>query len=347
MCGACCQPQTNCSKTYSDDWCYSPQGEDMAAKPVTLRLKTKAGQHVVNHLTSESTINDLKTVASEHAHIPSAALRLLSGFPPKPVDITDGSKSLHLLNIRHGDTVIVEEDSVIVKEDSVPTIPPSEVVPGDTVLRAIQSQYMSGGGILTRQVVPANNSCLFTAFNLTMKGGRVDLTSSKPTRDLIATIVASDPLKYNDAFLGKCNAEYCSWIRDSESWGGAIEVSILSAHYSVEICVVDTQAVRINRFGEDQHYKERVLLIYDGIHYDCLVFEPADPTLPAIARFPTSDNGVLSQAMELAAEAKSSRQYTDVKNLSLKCLVCGKGLGGPTDAQTHAKDTGHINFGEM
>ena len=311
----------------------------MAAKPVTLRLKTKTGQQVVNHLTSESTINDLKAVASERAHIPPTALRLLSGFPPKPVDVTDGTKSLGLLNIRHGDTVILEEESV-------PTIAPPEVH-SDTVLSAIQSQYMSGGGILTRQVVPANNSCLFTAFNLTMKGGRVDLTSSKPTRDLIATIVASDPLKYNDAFLGKSNAEYCSWIRDSESWGGAIEVSILSLHYSVEICVVDTQAVRINRFGEDHHYKERVLLIYDGIHYDCLVFEPADPTLPAIARFSTSDNGVLSQAMELAAEAKSSRQYTDVKNLSLKCLVCGKGLGGPMDAQTHATDTGHINFGEM
>lgn len=314
----------------------------MAGKPLSLRLKTKTGQRVVSHLTPESTVEDLKVIAAEHAHIPSTALRLLAGFPPKPVDVTDGSKSLHLLNIRHGDTVIVEEDSRV----AAATIKSAEGH-SDTVLREIQSQYLSGGGILTREVVPANNSCLFTAFNLAMKGGRLDLASAKPTRELIATIVASDPVKYNEAFLGKSNAEYCLWIRDSESWGGAIEVSMLSMHYRVEIDVVDTQAVRINRFGEDQHYDERVLLIYDGIHYDCLVFEPADPTMHPITKFPTSDNNILSQAMELAAEAKSSRQYTDVKNLSLKCLVCGKGLPGPVDAQTHAKDTGHINFGEM
>ena len=314
----------------------------MAGKTLSLRLKTKAGQRVVSHLTPESTVDDLKMIAAEHAHIPSSALRLLAGFPPKPVDVTDGSRSLQSLNIRHGDTVIVEEDSRI-------DPPPVTLTEGhsDSVLREIQSQYLSGGGILTRQVVPANNSCLFTAFNLAMNSGQLDLASARPTRELIARIVAGDPVKYNDAFLGKTNAEYCSWIRDSESWGGAIEVSILSTHYKLEIDVVDTQAVRINRFGEDQHYAERVLLIYDGIHYDCLMLEPADPSLRCVTKFPTSDSKILSQAMELAEEAKSSRQYTDVKNLTLKCLVCGKGLARPTDAETHAKETGHINFGEM
>lgn len=37
---------------------------------------------------------------------------------------------------------------------------------------------------------------------------------------VIAGTVASDPEKYNEAFLGKPNGEYCNWIRDSEKWGG-------------------------------------------------------------------------------------------------------------------------------
>lgn len=37
---------------------------------------------------------------------------------------------------------------------------------------------------------------------------------------VIAATVASDPDKYSEAFLGKPNAEYCTWILDSEKWGG-------------------------------------------------------------------------------------------------------------------------------
>ena len=39
---------------------------------------------------------------------------------------------------------------------------------------------------------------------------------------------------------------------------------------------VDTQNVRLNRFGEDCNYGQRILLIYDGIHYDPLMFESLD-----------------------------------------------------------------------
>ena len=42
-----------------------------------------------------------------------------------------------------------------------------------------------------------------------------------------------------------------------------------------------------------------------------------------------------------------ARQYTDLANFSLRCLVCGQPLQGQTDAQSHAMATGHINFGEV
>jgi Predicted cysteine protease (OTU family) len=63
--------------------------------------------------------------------------------------------------------------------------------------------------------------------------------------------------------------------------------------------------------------------------------------------FLTSDEQVLQQAEELAQEAKLSKQYTDLGNFTIKCLVCGQLLTGQVQAQQHAKDTGHISFGEV
>ena len=172
-----------------------------------------------------------------------------------------------------------------------------------------------------------------------MNGGQLDVDCADSMRELVSGIVCSDPDTYSEVVLGKTNESYCIWILDSSSWGGAIEISILTKHYAVEIAVVDTQSVRIDRFGEDQGYSERIYLMYDGIHYDPLV--KFNQTV-----FSTTDDLVMCQALSLAAEAKQMRQYTDVKNFSLRCLICQKALRGQDEAQQHAKESGHINFGE-
>jgi hypothetical protein len=38
--------------------------------------------------------------------------------------------------------------------------------------------------------------------------------------EVIAATVASDPEKFNEAFLGIPNEAYCAWILDNEKWGG-------------------------------------------------------------------------------------------------------------------------------
>lgn len=63
--------------------------------------------------------------------------------------------------------------------------------------------------------------------------------------------------------------------------------------------------------------------------------------------FPSSNEKVLLEAAELAQEAKSSRQYTDVDKFTLLCLECRTHLKGQIEAQQHAKSTGHTNFGEV
>ncbi|XP_062609107.1 ubiquitin thioesterase OTU1-like [Saccostrea cucullata] len=304
-----------------------------------LRCKTKTGQHILTGLNPTSQISELKDKIVEVTKIPRAAITIRQGYPPKVIDISDDTSLLSSLSFRSGDTLIVEENRKHQQE-----VQQQQTREIDNV---IQKQSMNSKGILMRNVVPADNSCLFTSINALMNKGVVDLSCSKAMREIIAGVVMSDPVNFSEAFLGKTNNAYCHWIMNPGSWGGAIEISILSQYFNVEIAVVDTQSCRIDRFGEDKMYKERIFVIYDGIHYDPLIMEPLDPSLPVQTIFPTNDASVLAQAMEIASEAKASRQFTDVGNFSIKCLVCQKLLTGQGEAQAHAKATGHINFGEV
>jgi len=267
----------------------------------------------------------------------------LQGFPPKVIETNDETL-LTTLGIRSGDTLLADKLSQTDQQVPEPVCETRILKPTSDPLLAQASQ-----GILTRKVVPANNSCLFTSIDfLIEERTSVNLDCEKAMRELIATIVQTNKDTYSSAILGKSNKDYCKWIKSSDSWGGAIEIAILSQCYSIEIDVVDTQSGRIDRFGEDQDYSHRILIIYDGIHYDALVLESLDPSrLSYRHKFPTLEHSILIMAQELANEAKSSRQFTDVNQFSLRCLVCQKCLKGQTEAQLHAKNTGHINFGEV
>lgn len=164
-------------------------------------------------------------------------------------------------------------------------------------------------------------------------------------RQIIAMEVGTDTETYNEAMLGKPNKEYCAWIQQPSSWGGAIEVAILSRFYGLEMAVVDTINSIINRFGEDKNYGQRVFLLFDGVHYDPLYLEQSDGGIQTI--FPAEDEDIYREAEQLAHEAKSSRQFTDLNKFTLKCMICNKFLTGQVEAQKHAKETMHTNFGEV
>lgn len=202
---------------------------------------------------------------------------------------------------------------------------------------------MYDDGLLYRYEVPSDNSCLFSAIAFCFSSS--ESLDVGYLRQLIAGIVSSDREKYNDAFLGRSNDDYCKWILNPDSWGGGIEVAILSQFYAHEIIVVNIQSESLSRFGEDQNYPNRILLLYDGIHYDALYFESYTvPTKQTV--FPTNHDTILSLALTLAKEAKQAHQYTDLSNFQLKCNVCSTLLKGQADAQAHAKKTGHVDFSE-
>ena len=212
--------------------------------------------------------------------------------------------------------------------------------------QADQIPVCSSTGYLLRHPVPSNNSCLFISVHFCLTNGVVDDQIGKSMRKIIADTVASDKERFTDAVLGKSNADYCKWILDDNNWGGAIELSILCKYYQTEIVAIDTKNTILNRFGEDSHYPQRMLLIYDGLHYDPLKFQPIDENRPVQTLFPSDNIEVLSLAEEVAKELKQSHQFTDLKAIQMMCSTCESTFDAK-NAHEHATRTGHTNFKEI
>ncbi|KAH7842254.1 hypothetical protein Vadar_003290 [Vaccinium darrowii] len=204
-------------------------------------------------------------------------------------------------------------------------------------------------GAIVRRVIPADNSCLFNAVGYVMDH---DKNKAPELRQVIAATVASDPTQYSEAFLGKPNEEYCAWILNPEKWGGAIELAILSDYYGREIGAYDIQTTRCDLYGQGKKYHERVMLIYDGLHYDALAMSPSDGAPEEFDQtiFPVQRDMTIGPVGRLALnfikEQQRKRSYTDTANFTLRCGVCQIGVIGQKEAVEHAQATGHVNFQE-
>lgn len=201
-------------------------------------------------------------------------------------------------------------------------------------------------GVVVRRVMEADNSCLFNAVSYIMENTRA---KGHELRSLIASIVASDPTRFNKAFLEKSNEDYVAWIRKDETWGGAIEISILTDHFKRKIAVFDIRTKRFDVFAEDKPYEEMGMLLYDGIHYDALALAPFadapedfDQTIVKASDLPK----VVQLALPMVSSLQKARQYTDTSSFTLRCGICQKGLTGQKAAVEHAQATGHANFQE-
>ncbi|KAI9138151.1 hypothetical protein BKA69DRAFT_1093601 [Paraphysoderma sedebokerense] len=272
-----------------------------------------------------------------------------------------------MVGVRDGDQIIVE---LLYAGGAVPSTAPSgstsTLSTGHGSTQAVASgsskattlnqneeiiELPSGKGYLLRREVPDDNSCLFNSIQYVMD----KKSAVQSLREVVASTILSDPIKYNEAILGRPVDEYANWIMKSNSWGGAIELSIFSSVYGVEICSIDIQTGRIDRFGEGM-YPKRCLVIYSGIHYDPLSLvitptstSPYDITVFDVSPCSSGVNGkdeVLEAAAALAGIMKKKHKYTDLANFTLRCGICKIGLKGQVEATEHAKKTGHMSFVE-
>lgn len=201
---------------------------------------------------------------------------------------------------------------------------------------------------VARRIVPDDNSCLFSSIGYCVGQGRM---AAADMRSLVAQAVIADPISWNEAILGKDPAEYAAWILDSSKWGGAIELTILSQQLAVEISAFDVQTQRVDTYGEGNGYGKRILVIYDGLHYDALAlaaYEGAPERLDE-TMFDVGDvqlELVLQAASSLVCRYHDLRQFTDTSKFLLRCGVCQIGLTGEAEAMKHAQATGHQSFTE-
>ncbi|GIY79512.1 ubiquitin thioesterase OTU1 [Caerostris extrusa] len=262
-----------------------------------------------------------------------------SSYPPRALNIERNSMKLHELNITSGDTLIVRKRK---EPENIPR--QIQELNIEAARNSVDDIIRNQSGIMIRHVVPSDNSCLFASVRYILSFTGEIINNNQELRRIIAGVVENNLEKYNFAFLGKNNSAYCEWIQDPVHWGGAIELSIVSGRYKVEIVVIDTSSLITLRFGESEDYQNRIFLIYDGVHYDPLVME-CEGHIQAL--FPANDPGPLEMAMEIAREAKASRQYTDIANFSVTCGICNVSLRGQDEMRAHAKLTGHNQFGEQ
>ena len=63
---------------------------------------------------------------------------------------------------------------------------------------------------------------------------------------VVSSAIEKDPVEYNDLVLGRPKAEYIDWIRQPNSWGGAIELAIFSDYYQTGTLLRYSQMEKIS-----------------------------------------------------------------------------------------------------
>lgn len=196
---------------------------------------------------------------------------------------------------------------------------------------------------LIRQIVPADNQCLFTSIGYVIDKA---MDRARHYRQAVANAIAgsSSELELSEAELGKSPAEYAEYISRQDIWGGGIELSVLSKLLRTEVAAVEVRSGRLYTFGEGKGYSQRVYLVFDGIHYDALHRKNGDGSITTV--FTVEDEAARASVLAVAGKLREGAQFVDLAGFTLRCGVCQQGLTGESEALTHAKATGHTNFAE-
>lgn len=129
---------------------------------IVLRLKCRAGTFPMT-VSLTCAISDLREQISILSDIPSTSIKLLLGFPPKPIQNFEGS--IIDAGLKSGDTIIAEFDSNSAGVQQVKVETESKILKHVT-----EQEVESGVPLILRKVVPADNSCLFTSIGFVLGG---------------------------------------------------------------------------------------------------------------------------------------------------------------------------------
>ena len=134
------------------------------------------------------------------------------------------------------------------------------------------------------------------------------------------------------------------FIQNPTNWGGALEVKMFSEIFNVQIACIDVKTNRVDIYGEDKEYLHRIYLLYNGVHYDPLVFNrdaSADPN-GDITIFYSHDEFVLLQFRSLLLEYKNKGDYVDFS--CMQCKICSIKCVNENEALEHSINTHHWEY---
>ena len=191
---------------------------------------------------------------------------------------------------------------------------------------------------IRKKDIAGDNSCLFNAINFAINQNE---NSPEVIRGIISSEIMANPNEYNSAILGKEPSQYCKWILNKETWGGGIEISILSKFFQIQISVVDIQYITIENFG---NYNRCIYLLYNNIHYD-VFYKEENGKITGI--FNTYDERVKNEIMDICLQLQEHQKYIDSTLFSLECVQCGFLMNGNKDVMEHTQKTGHVHFKQV
>ncbi|OMP88043.1 putative ubiquitin thioesterase otu1 [Diplodia seriata] len=341
-----------------------------------IRVRGPSGVTTIT-LEEHATVAELQSTIAEKSGVPVFDLKY--GYPPQPLDISQFDPVTALsdtgLKLNGEQLVVVPRDVGAQLSHPMADSTPGRAAPLPGSQQAKENQESGlqqplslsrnakdvetdppevavpeADGTLILRVMPDDNSCLFRALGSAVMGESLDVMHE--LRAIVAAAVQANPIDYNEAVLQKSPDDYCRWIQRDESWGGDIELNILSQHFDIEICSIDVQSLHIYRYNEGK--PRRCILVYSGIHYDTIALNPSSPPhtkadMPPefdLKQFDAIDDVVLNKALELCQILQSRHYFTDTAGFAIKCNVCGWKGNGESGALEHAKQTSHMDFGE-
>lgn len=326
--------------------------------PVRIRLRAPNGQHTLA-LDDNAAVSDLLSAITTSTDLPLYDLKW--GFPPQPLDPSLYGLSTLLkdtdLNLNGAQIIVIAQatgDPTEQKQDdnrhastSQSAAPLSLQRKEQPALKDTPEVFVPDrSGTVVLRVMPDDNSCMFRAVGSAVLTDTLD--SMTELRSLVAQSIQRDPEYYNEAILQRSPDDYCKWIQYADSWGGGIELSILSQEFDIEIASINVQDLRVDRFNEGR--PRRCILVYSGIHYDTIAFVPYGSSTFSpendVKLFDASDDVMLEAARQLCGELKKQKYYTDTQKFDIKCNICGWRGAGERGAVQHAEETGHVDFGE-
>ncbi|EEP82107.1 conserved hypothetical protein [Uncinocarpus reesii 1704] len=335
-------------------------------REMRVRIRGPSGQSTVS-LQDTATVGDL--LDQIKAKTALAGFDIKYGYPPRSLSLDQINRSTAITEI--GVDLNGEQLIIIPKAGASSTEPPP-VFAQPAPKTAVESERQPGllsldrkkpniendppeipsadhNGTIVLRIMPDDNSCLFRAVGSAVLGVMDAMTE---LRSIVAQTIQQQPDTYSQAVLERNRDDYCRWIQSPEAWGGGIELSIFSKHFDIEICSIDVQTLRVDRFNEGR--PTRCIVVYSGIHYDTIALSPSDPPFDhAYAPpefdtkiFDSADPVVLEKAVELCRILQQKHYYTDTAGFQVKCNVCGGMFVGERGATRHAAETGHYDFGE-